>query len=125
MKFLCDVHISYKVTNHLISLGYDSIHVNSILNKWYTTDKEICAYADKYDFVVLTKDSDFKNSYIINKTPKKLVRISLGNISNKELMETLTSNITTIENICNHAAAFYIEVNQNGVISTILKPGKS
>jgi len=36
--------------------------------------------------VVVTKDTDFKNSHFISKTPKKVIRIVLGNISNDELI---------------------------------------
>lgn len=46
----------------------------------------ISKYADENTFVVISKDSDFKNSYFINKTPKKVIRISLGNVSNKDLV---------------------------------------
>jgi hypothetical protein len=31
MRFLCDVHISYKIANHLNSLGFETLHVNEIL----------------------------------------------------------------------------------------------
>lgn len=42
MKFLCDVHISYKVVSFLTGLGYETVHVNQILDKWLTKDKDIC-----------------------------------------------------------------------------------
>jgi len=42
MKFLCDVHISYKIVNYFKSMGYEAIHVNEILDKWVTKDNEIC-----------------------------------------------------------------------------------
>ena len=32
MKFLCDVHISYKLVSHLKSMGFETIHVNDILD---------------------------------------------------------------------------------------------
>jgi hypothetical protein len=38
MQFLCDVHISYKLVNAIESLGFKCIHVNAILDKWYTKD---------------------------------------------------------------------------------------
>lgn len=82
MKFLCDVHISYKVTNYLISLGFEAIHVNEILDKWHTKDKDIRRFSDANDLIVITKDADFKNSFLISNTPNKLVKINLGNISN-------------------------------------------
>jgi hypothetical protein len=41
MKFLCDVHISYKLMIALNKLGFDCIHVNNILDKWFTKDAAI------------------------------------------------------------------------------------
>lgn len=78
MKFLCDVHISYKVARHLSSLAYEAIHINDILDKWHTKDHDICEYADSKDYIILTKDRDFKDSYFIHATPKKLIRSILA-----------------------------------------------
>jgi predicted nuclease of predicted toxin-antitoxin system len=63
-----------------------AVHVNQILQKWNTSDKEICRHADQNNLVVITKDADFKNSHFISKSPKKVVRVILGNISNQELV---------------------------------------
>ncbi len=62
MRFLCDVHISYKLTNFFISKGLESIHVNNILDKSETKDSDICKIADHNNFVIITKDSDFRDS---------------------------------------------------------------
>jgi len=53
MRFLCDVHISYKIADHLNSLGFETIHINNILYKWKTKDKKICEYADSNDLIVI------------------------------------------------------------------------
>jgi predicted nuclease of predicted toxin-antitoxin system len=47
MKILCDVHISYKVIAFLKRKGIQSVHVNNVLDKWYTKDIDICRYADQ------------------------------------------------------------------------------
>ena len=74
MNFLIDVHLPISLSKFLHrQTGCTSIHVNQILQKWFTTDKEICRYADENNFVVITKDADFKNSHFINKTPKKVI----------------------------------------------------
>ncbi len=117
MKFLCDVHISFKVTNFLISQGFDAVHINKILDKRYTNDNDICKYADDNNFIVITKDSDFKNSFIIRKTPKKLIKINLGNISNTELIEVLLENIESIKKVAGKQY-FLIEVDKNA--STVI-----
>jgi len=114
MKFLCDVHISYKLTKYLESLGYESIHVNEILEKWHTADNQICDYADKNDFIVITKDSDFRNSFYINKTPKKLIKFNLGNISNIQMIDVLSKNLAAIEKLDkNHF--FIVEISLESV----------
>ena len=77
MKFLCDVHISYKIVSFFKENGYEAIHVNTILNSWYTKDSEISEYADNNDFIILSKDSDFRESYFIKHTPKKLIKLDL------------------------------------------------
>jgi len=111
MKFLCDVHISYKIVNHLVSLGFECAHVNNILNKWHTTDKEICNYADKGDFTIITKDADFKDSFLIGGTPKKLIKINLGNMSNIALIEIITYNIEAIVKLDNNKS-FLVEIDK-------------
>jgi predicted nuclease of predicted toxin-antitoxin system len=99
MKILCDVHISYKVCNFFNDYNHRVVHVNQILNKSETKDSEICEYADKHDFIVLTKDLDFKNSFLLKLTPKKLIKINLGNISNIELIKILEENLDLISNL--------------------------
>ncbi len=71
MKFLCDVHISFKLVKLIESKSFDCVHVNYILEKWYTKDSDIAEYVDANDFILISKDSDFKNSHYIKKSPKK------------------------------------------------------
>lgn len=86
MKFLCDVHKPLALVKYLSAQGFETMHVNSMPQKWHTSDSEICLFADTNNFIVITKDSDFKNTHFITGSPKKLIRITLRNISNKELI---------------------------------------
>lgn len=114
MKFLCDVHISYPFSKYLKEDGYDSTHVNFILQKWYTKDSEISQYADLNDLILITKDMDFKNSHFLKNTPKKLIRILLGNVSNEELIGLYTKNKNLIKNLSLNSK-FYIEIAKESV----------
>jgi len=120
MKFLCDVHISLKLVNHLKSLGLEAVHVNEILEKWNTTDNKICEFADKNDFIVITKDSDFRNTFYIKKSPKKLIKINLGNISNIELIQIISENLNHIETL-NNQPIFIIEVEKSFIQYNVIK----
>ncbi len=112
MKFLCDVHISFKLVTHLRILGYETIHINEILNKSETLDGEICNYADEHNFIVLTKDADFRNLFFIKSTPKKLIKVNLGNIPNSELIRIISDNLPLIEKLY-QKSNFLMEVDSD------------
>jgi predicted nuclease of predicted toxin-antitoxin system len=114
MKFLCDVHISYKIVRHLINLGFEAIHINDILNKSETKDSDICVYADQNDYVVITKDSDFRNSFLVKQLPKKLIKINLGNISNVALQNIFSNNIKYIAGLSN-MKYFMVEIDPDNI----------
>lgn len=109
MKFLCDVHISYKICKSLEKLGHTAIHVNNILDRWFTEDNAICDYADSNDLIILTKDEDFRASFLLKKKTKKLIRLILGNISNQRLIEIIEVYLPTISNL-NTNDCFFIEL---------------
>lgn len=111
MKFLCDVHISYKIVKFLSELGYETIHVNTILDKWYTKDKDICKYADANELIVITKDYDFRDSYFLRKTPKKLIKVNLGNISTTDLIKSLSEILDALEHL-NNTSTFLVEIGK-------------
>jgi predicted nuclease of predicted toxin-antitoxin system len=111
MKFLCDVHISFKLVNALNQLGYECVHVNNILDKWFTKDEAITKFADKNDYIIITKDADFRNSFFINRTPKKLLKVNLGNITNHDLIKIVTECMPKIENVSQNHKNFIIEID--------------
>ena len=119
MKVLCDVHISYNVVRLLNMNQIESIHVNDILDGWSTKDREIALFADANDFIVFTKDADFRNSHFLSQTPKKLIKLSLGNISTKDLLSILTENLEHLRKICFNDC-FIVEINPN-LISYIIQ----
>lgn len=115
IRFLCDVHISYRITKFLATQGFEAEHINRILDSYHTKDRDICRYADTHDFIVITKDLDFRNSHFIQKTPRKLIRITLGNISNVQLQDLLAENLEVIINRCQNELC-YLELTTYGLI---------
>ncbi len=98
---------------------YDCIHVNTILDKWFTKDSDISNYSDQNNLILITKDADFRDSYFLKNTPKKLVKINLGNISNSKLIEIIDANLEKIEKL-NSNQNFIIEIDsENCTFSTL------
>jgi predicted nuclease of predicted toxin-antitoxin system len=87
MNFICDVHLPYKLVNYLIHTGHQATHANRILEGSKTKDSVIAQFADTNNQIVITKDEDFENLHFATNSPKKLIRILLGNISTSALIQ--------------------------------------
>jgi len=119
MDFLCDVHIAFRFVRFLSEAGHLAVHVNSVLDGSRTRDSEISAYADSHCLVVISKDRDFRNSYLISQTPQKVIRVCLGNVSNEELIGIFTKNLGGIQEIDARFDAYLIELTQEGMLTLI------
>jgi predicted nuclease of predicted toxin-antitoxin system len=119
MKFLCDVHISFKIVSFLNQAGHEAIHVNNILSGCFTPDKTIMEHADENDLILITKDSDFQNMFHLMGKPKKLIKVSLGNIATSELIDSLAKNLDDVLTL-SKLPSFFIEIGKTNV--TVIVP---
>lgn len=101
MKFIIDAQLPPALSKYLTSRGFDAIHTDDMPMKELTTDNEIREIALKEDRIVITKDSDFLDSYYISSVPKKLLLISTGNIKNKHLLSLFESSVEKILELFN------------------------
>lgn len=74
------------------------------------------------DLIVLIKDADFKNSFLISNTPKKLIKVNLGNISTSVLVDVISINLQAIQNLYS-MEGFLIELDKDSV-TFIKKEGR-
>lgn len=64
-----------------------------------TTDTLIRQIAAQQNRVVITKDADFQDSYLLFKQPPRLLLLTTGNIKNRKLLDLFRSNIATIDEL--------------------------
>ena len=116
MIFLVDVHLPISLSKFLNNQpNCNALHVNQILQKWNTNDADICKYADENDLVVITKDSDFKNSHFINKTPLKSNQDHFGEYINQHLILLFSRYLPFITSLSDKKS-FYIEIDKDQLI---------
>ncbi|NET01166.1 MAG: hypothetical protein F6K61_11450 [Sphaerospermopsis sp. SIO1G1] len=96
MKFLIDAQLPMRIANLLENLGYDVIHTKNLPLKNATPDSEINKLSILEQRIVITKDKDFLDSFLIKQEPYKLLLITTGNISNKQIEQLFLQNITQI-----------------------------
>jgi predicted nuclease of predicted toxin-antitoxin system len=86
VKCLVDAQLPQQLAYFLASKSIESKHTLNLPRKNKTPDDKIIQIADQEGCIVITKDSDFLDNYILDGTPKQLLIVSTGNISNKKLI---------------------------------------
>ncbi len=114
MKFLVDAQLPRRLATLLQQAGHDVLHTLDLPLGNHTPDKIINELSVKEQCVVVTKDADFVDSYLVSQKPWKLLLVSTGNIRNDELMVLFELNLAQL------AEGFdlfdFIEVNQREIV---------
>jgi predicted nuclease of predicted toxin-antitoxin system len=96
MNFLIDAQLPRRLVRTLAAAGHDAVHTLDLPNGNRTTDAEINTISFQQKRVVITKDTDFVDSFLLSKEPHKPLLVSTGNISNKDLEALFMPLIPTI-----------------------------
>lgn len=88
MKLLFDQNVDYRLVRRLADLRPESVHVRDAGMK-SSPDEQIWDYAARHDFVIVTKDSDFRHRSAQDGHPPKVIWIGLGNCSTQAVEAAL------------------------------------
>jgi len=114
MKFLVDAHLPKRLARFLNDEGHDALHTLDLPLKNRTPDEEINEITVQEERVLVTKDGDFVDSFMVKHRPYKLLLVTTGNIYNRELMQLFGQNIERIaEEFRSHD---FIELGRHHVI---------
>lgn len=72
-------------SRHVTELGLDT-----------ATDREIWAFARDNDFVIVSKDSDFRQLAFLLGPPPKAIWIASGNASTTEILDLLLTHVQSM-----------------------------
>lgn len=114
MRFLVDAQLPRRLALLFGQAGHDTVHTLDLPGGNRTTDEEINNVSEREQRVVVTKDADFVNSFLLLQRPYKLLLISTGNITNAELEALIVPALPTI--IAAFRTAGYIELSRTGII---------
>lgn len=96
MRFLIDAQLPARLAHHLNDAGHDAIHTLDLPEQNRTTDAEISRVADAQDRIVVSKDHDFRASHLLGGTPARLLVISTGNITNRDLLALIDGHLDAV-----------------------------
>ena len=96
MKFIVDAQLPKSLSDFLKYRGHDSIHKLELPKRNNTKDQNIIKLALEQERIVITKDNDFLESFLLNSKPEKLIIVRTGNVPNKVLLKIFADNLEFI-----------------------------
>ena len=114
MNFIVDAQLPRRLARQLVQEGQDAKHTLDLPNGNATPDSEIIAVADREGRVVVTKDADFVDSFLLMGRPKKLLLVSTGNIGTADLCRLVVAQLPLI--ITAFARHHFAELNASTFI---------
>lgn len=113
MKFLVDAQLPRRFCSWLTEAGHDAMHTLDLPRGNRTSDTDILETAEHEGRVVVTKDDDFVQSYLVTGRPKRLLLISTGNISNDALERIVRTHVDDVVNAL--ATATFVELGHHSL----------
>ena len=114
MRFLVDAQLPRRLTKQLQQAGVEAVHTLDLPLGNRTPDQVINDLSVTERYILVTKDSDFVDSFHLQKKPWKLLLVSTGNIGNSELETLFLANIEKI--LKGFDSSDFLEINRTSVI---------
>ena len=86
IKFIVDTQLPPKLAEFLQHKGFDSVHTTYFPNGHLLEDVQIVELAVRENRIVISKDSDFLDNFLLSGCPPKVLLIQFGNLANSELL---------------------------------------
>jgi predicted nuclease of predicted toxin-antitoxin system len=115
MKFLVDAQLPRRLAIWLRATGFDAVHTLDLPLGNKTPDTIINDISVNEQRIVITKDADFVDSFLLNGKPYYLLLVSTGNIRNAELETLFQANIEKLREEFDVGAKF-IELTRTAII---------
>jgi predicted nuclease of predicted toxin-antitoxin system len=114
MKLILDAHLPSSLAQYFH--GHDVVHTSALPEGNLTTDATINQISLLEDRALITKDSDFYNSFVANRQPKKLVLVKLGNMRLKELKAYFERNAVQLISLLEDHSFLILEASKIRVL---------
>lgn len=108
LKFIIDTQLPPSLARFLKLQGFDAIHTTYFQNGHLLKDSEIIKIAIKDNRIIITKDSDFFDNFLLKGAPPKVLLLQFGNIKNTDLIQQFQNQISNIETLFGNNANFVL-----------------
>lgn len=96
MKFLIDAQLPARLAEFLKQVGHDAVHTSELPDGNRSTDRQVAERADADGRVVVTKDRDFRDGHLLTRSPRRLLVVATGNITNNDLLSLFELHLEAV-----------------------------
>lgn len=96
MRFLVDAQLPRRLVHWLQAEGHEAVHTRDLPEGNRTRDATINELSMLDQRVLITKDEDFVDTFLLRRQPYKLLLVSTGNTSNRELEQLFQDNLESL-----------------------------
>lgn len=121
MKFLIDAQLPARLAEFLNEAQHDAVHTLGLPDGNRSTDRQIAKRADADGRVVVTKDRDFRDGHLLATTPRQLLVVATGNITNNDLLSLFELHLQAI--VAGFEEADFAELSPHA-LTLGLRPGR-
>lgn len=113
-RLLVDAQLPLRLARTLARSGFDTLHTRDLPRGNATQDADINRLSLAEERIVVTKDADFAQTFLVRGEPYKLLLVSTGNIGNRELEEFFTANVTRLVEL--FEAHRFLELGREAIV---------
>lgn len=97
MKLLFDENLSPKLVHRLKEMYPKSDHVSNVGLKG-SDDRKIWEYCKEEEFIIVSKDTDFRERSFVEGFPPKIIWLDVGNAGTKSIAQLLENEYSRVKN---------------------------
>ncbi|GHT81894.1 hypothetical protein FACS189467_6660 [Bacteroidia bacterium] len=115
-RFLVDTQLPLSLVRFFEQRGFNATHVINYPAKEFTPDSEVIAIAVAEDRIIVSKDRDFFDHFLIKGYPPAILLLQVGNIRNQDLFQLLDTHLTAINKLFVDHIQRMVLLTRNNVI---------
>jgi predicted nuclease of predicted toxin-antitoxin system len=98
-SFINDTQLPPLLAHVIQRLGNEAMHTSFYPDGQFLDDKTIREISITENRIIITKDLDFAEYFIVKGAPPRIILLALGNIKNKLLVDYFTDNWLAIKQL--------------------------
>ena len=110
MKLLFDENLSPQLVHRLADIFPDSLHVRHV-SLQSSDDPLVWDYAEKNDFMIVSKDSDMHDRSLLYGYPPKVIWVRLGNCSTAQVENLIRREFVLIQKFYEDDEASFLAIS--------------